>query len=252
MWPEAKCGNRGQRTRLQRRLWDNKKRKWLALIRVRFLVVGVDRDFSLRMAAARRLVLRDAAAGLYAQMYYWGQDVQHAEGNLLVRYGMTRVPKETPKGTSRYRQYWGGGWIELHGFCAGWYGPERGVVFDRARDRWLNWNQEQPPEPTSLGVSSGDGLTDDLLEKAVLLMEWAREYETWAQGWWGAAGRRSHHRAFLKLRPRRWWLPPDLALSWFRQWVEDPLQAPRPRKFLAAMENHRDKNAISLHLVRDG
>ena len=163
MWPEAKCGNRGQRTRLQRRLWDNKKRKWLALIRVRFLVVGVDRDFSLRMAAARRLVLRDAAAGLYAQMYYWGQDVQHAEGNLLVRYGMTRVPKETPKGTSRYRQYWGGGWIELHGFCAGWYGPERGVVFDRARDRWLNWNQEQPPEPTSLGVSSGDGLTDDLL-----------------------------------------------------------------------------------------
>ena len=91
--------------------WDNKKRKWLALILVRFLVVVVDRDFSLRMAAARRLLLRDAAAGLYAQMYYWGQDVKHAEGNLLVRYGMTRVPKQTPKGTSRYRQYWGGGWI---------------------------------------------------------------------------------------------------------------------------------------------
>jgi hypothetical protein len=183
-----------------------------------------------------RLALRDAAAGVYSQMYYWGRDVPHPDGNLLMAYGFTRIAKTGAKGTSRYRLPWNGGLVELHGFCAGWYpgGDEPGIVFHRPLNAWMLWRERQPPDPASLAEIFGRnrGKPHDipaLVEKAGQFMEWIWKYESWALKRWGLHERRAHHATYLKLRPRRWWLSPELSLKWMRRFADNPLRAPRPK-----------------------
>lgn len=213
---------------------------------------STDRRFPIPAEAGRgseakrlRVILGDAARGLYAQMYYWGVDVKHPEGNLLVAHGMTRIAKETAQGTSRYRQAWRGGMIELHGFCAGWYGPEGGIVFHRSRDTWLAWPGLEPPEPWCLDAARCERphavSSAEMLRRAAVLLEWVHGYESWAQRQWAGA-RERHHQAYLKLRPRRWWLPPAESLAWLRQCAAQPHQAPRPKRLLArTAENCRSR-----------
>lgn len=186
-------------------------------------------------AQRHRMLLRDAARGLYCQMYYWGLDVRHPGGSLLVARGLTRIPKTTARGTSRYRMPWQGGQIELHGFCAGWYGPEGGILFHRTHDTWLPWTDSEPPDPCSLNQprvrQSSPAITPvSMLERAAVLIRWIHEYEIWARTRWTLGERRRHHQAYLKLTPRRWWLPQDTALEWFRQFAADPHKALRPKE----------------------
>lgn len=182
-----------------------------------------------------RVVLRDAARALDCQMYFWGRDVEHPLGNLLVERGLTRIPKETAKGTSRYRQAWRGGVIELHGFCAGWYGPEGGILYHRRRDGWLAWPEADPPQPQALvrlEASAPRLESEALLRRVVVLLDWLHHDEARAQQQWSPAQRRQHHRDFLQLLPRRWWLPPESSQRWLHAFVADPLGVPRPRKYL--------------------
>ena len=65
-------------------------------------------------------LLRDLTAGLKQQMFFWGRDVVHPDGNLLVRQGFSKSPSAGLQGTSCYGLDWQGGRIELHGACAGW------------------------------------------------------------------------------------------------------------------------------------
>lgn len=37
-------------------------------------------------------LLRDLTAGLTQQMFFWGKDVVHPDGNLLVRQGFAKSP----------------------------------------------------------------------------------------------------------------------------------------------------------------
>ena len=69
-----------------------------------------------------RGLIRDLTDGLAQQMYLWGRDVRHPDGNALVRAGLQRIARidNDGEGTSLYRIEREGGWIELHGFCAGW------------------------------------------------------------------------------------------------------------------------------------
>lgn len=69
-----------------------------------------------------RGLIRDLTDGLAQQMYLWGRDVHHPDGNALLRSGMQRIARidNDGEGTSLYRIERGNGWIELHGFCAGW------------------------------------------------------------------------------------------------------------------------------------
>lgn len=170
-------------------------------------------------------------------MYYWGLDVKHADGNLLVRHGMERIARHTAHGTSRYRMPWQGGLIELHGFCAGWYGPDGGIIFHRSRNIWLAWPHAQPPDPQCLSDEAVMACrstipVQKMLQRAAVLTGWVHEYERRAQPLWGAKGRLRHYRAFLKLIPRRWWLPPALSLRWFQQFAANPFETPRPKSLL--------------------
>lgn len=189
-----------------------------------------------------RLTLRDAARAFYCQMYYWGRDVLHPDGNLLVRYGFTKIPRTTKEGTSRYQLDWQGGLLELHGFCAGWYAQDGrpGICFDRRHDAWRLWNSPVPPEPDAVQrgacrTSSASLLTTDpapVLELVSGFAGWLLHYETWARRQWGASARKEQHRDFVKLRSRRWWLPPEESLAWLQALANDPLNAPRPRSLL--------------------
>ncbi len=192
-----------------------------------------------RQPAVPAVLLRDASAAIYCQMYYWGRDVLHQSGNLLTAYGFTRLPKLTQKGTSRYRFSWDGGMIELHGFCAGWYpgGGEAGIVFHRSRSAWKLWREDQPPDPPLLeaildGKHCPAGDKQELVQKSARLLSWICNYEAWALGQWGIRERHAHYAAYQKLRPRRWWLKPELSLKWIGQFATDPFSAPRPKSLL--------------------
>lgn len=188
---------------------------------------------------AAGVALRDAAACLYSQMYYWGRDVLHPGGNLLVAYGFTRVARTTPGGTSRYRLPWGGGTIDLHGLRAGWHPPAGdgpGIVFQRARHGWGLWREESPDstamEESSAGAPCLAHERPLMLARAARFMGWVREYETWALDRWGPRERTAHHASYLRLRPRRWWLPPGLSLTWMGGFADHPQSVRRPGTFM--------------------
>ncbi len=186
------------------------------------------------------LALRDAARAAYCQMYYWGRDVMHPDGNLLERYGFQRVPKTAREGASRYRVLWRKGLLELYGFCAGWYpdgGP--GICFDRQHEAWRLWLPEDPPSPAAL-LDGRNVLTDFgddpgmLLDRSALFVGWMARYERWALAQWGLKARRQHHRDFTALLSRRRWLPPGTSLDWMESYAGNPLHTPRPRQMTAS------------------
>ena len=63
-------------------------------------------------------------------VFFWGRDVVHPDGNLLVRQGFSKSPSAGLQGTSCYGLDWQGGRIELHGACAGWYPRDGGEGFN--------------------------------------------------------------------------------------------------------------------------
>jgi hypothetical protein len=52
-----------------------------------------------------RGLIRDLTDGLAQQMFFWGRDVAHPDGNGLVRAGLQRIARVESggEGTSRYR-----------------------------------------------------------------------------------------------------------------------------------------------------
>ena len=186
----------------------------------------------------QRITLRDAARAFYCQMYYWGRDVMHPGGNLLVRYGFEKIPRTTKDGTSRYRLGWETGLLELHGFCAGWYATEGpGICFDRKHDTWRRWDHPIPPEPAAMQAGHIRSISgpEDLTVVAGLsskFSRWLIDYEIWAMEQWGSGARRGHYRDFVKLRHSRWWLPPGPSLKWLTDYATDPASVSRPKSYL--------------------
>jgi len=41
----------------------------------------------------RRSLVRDACGCLHQQMFFWGCDARHPDGNLLIRHGLTRIAR---------------------------------------------------------------------------------------------------------------------------------------------------------------
>ena len=71
-----------------------------------------------------------------------------------------------------------------------------------------------------------------LAEKSAHFFRWLLQYEVWALRQWGLTARREQHRDFVKLRSRRWWLPPDLSLNWLAAYTKDPALVPRAKSYL--------------------
>jgi hypothetical protein len=179
-------------------------------------------------------LMRDFTDALAQQMYFWGRDVIHPSGNLLVAHGFERRKSEGLEGTSCYRKDLAEGYIELHGACAGWYPDEPGepgFLYIRTRRRCYLYEGEEPPAP---GFYSDDLLRStpgpDLVERSQRFLAWWLGYEAWIATVTGPAYRGACHRAFKKLPKSTPWLPPAEGMRWLKQYAEDPTRAGRARR----------------------
>jgi len=183
-----------------------------------------------------RGLIRDLTDGLAQQMFFWGRDVAHPEGNGLVRAGLQRIARvETGgEGTSRYRIEREDGWIELHGFCAGWrpHDPSLvGMLFVRRCHRIFLARGEMTPGRYDMQRLRG-GTVDEMLAACGPFLRWWIDYEDWARIEFGSAWREAARRDYSKLRGVRAWLAPDQARTWLDAFTKDPRTTKRPREIL--------------------
>jgi hypothetical protein len=181
------------------------------------------------MHSPRLGLLRDAARGLAQQMVWWGYDVRHPDGNLLVVHGMSRNPSPGLAGTSCYRCGWENGWIELHGAVASWTAADAtcGVIYARDRGRLELWTGDEPPVP---GREFGShGTAEERWQAALPMIRWIGDYEARVRSRTGTAWRDGCWRAIRRLPKGKPWLPPAAALDWWRQAssTRAPLRAER-------------------------
>ncbi len=184
--------------------------------------------------ASSSILLRDFTNALAQQMFFWGRDVIHPSGNLLIAHGFERRKSEGLDGTSCYRRSVDSGMIELHGACAGWYSDhpdEPGFLYIRTRRRCYLYDGIEPPAPGRyreelLRTKPGA----DLVEKSRRFLAWWLDYEGWITEVTGSAYRTSCYRTFAKLPKSTPWMAPSAGLDWLRSYLRDPSEAGRPRR----------------------
>lgn len=182
-----------------------------------------------------RSLTRDFTDALGQQMFYWGRDVIHPSGNLLCAHGFEKRASEGLAGTSCYRRPLdGGGFVELHGACVGWYSGDEGTpsfLFVRNRHRCFRYDSGEAPIP---GIYPRDWLHPGPPKALYLLsrrfLDWWLDYEEWIAKVTGPEYRSSCHRAFGKLPKSKPWLPPAEALAWIRHYGDNPTDLQRARK----------------------
>lgn len=185
---------------------------------------------------------RDFGQGLYLQMYYWGRDVIHPSGNLLMQYGFKKIAKEGLHGTSRYQLEWEGGIIELHGYCAGWYRPDgAGFIYIRQRRTLQICHETSPVKPGSYELAeihSPRGIAEwhSLAETVSSFTRWLLDYEKWITKRQGSAYREGIFYEYRRLPISTWWLPPHDARRWMETFSANPSEVPRARKFTATLQ----------------
>ncbi len=195
-----------------------------------------------------RALISDAAGFLRQQMYFWGCDVRHAEGNLLLRYGMLRIerPAHQTEGSSRYRMPWREGVFELHGFCAGWYpqrAGERGVLFIRGKERLFECSAGVPLTPGHYEeerYSLAD--RDAMLALCRPMFEWVLAYEAWVEEVTVPGYRERCFNAFCALKNGTPWLPPQEALAWIGSFLDAPEKTPRVKRWKIGTGSGRFKD----------
>lgn len=140
------------------------------------------------MPASRlRALPRDYTDLLGQQMFFWGRDVIHPRGNLLCENGFEKRKSEGLEGTSCYRKHLEeGGFIELHGACAGFYDPENsaktGFLYIRNRSRCFLFSADEPPAPGFYSPDTlGYGPALDLYNASLRFLDWWLEYENWIE-----------------------------------------------------------------------
>ena len=185
-----------------------------------------------------RGLIRDAADCLTQEMYFLGCDVVHPSGNLLLRYGMTRIPRAVQhgEGSSRYRMPWMGGTIELHSFCVGWYpedGTANGVVFVRGREAFFNCSGAEPITP---GLYEKERIQsigrDEMLHRCTPLLSWVAAYERWVPMFAPEGYRAYCWNKLASLRLGKPWLPPDDVQEWILNFIKSPETTLRAKKLL--------------------
>ncbi len=179
-----------------------------------------------------RGLIRDLTDGLAQQMFFWGRDVAHPDGNGLIRAGLQRIARvETGgEGTSRYRIEREHGWIELHGFCAGWrpHDPAvTGILFVRRCHRIFLAKGEMIPGRYDMKRLRG-GAVDEILEACGPFLRWWSDYEDLAKGEFGTPWRQAGWRNYRKLPGARSWLPPGEIANWLRTLADNPGAVRRP------------------------
>lgn len=206
---------------------------------VAFSAMHVFHHTSMNIPVSRlRSLVRDVSRGLGQQMFFWGCDVRHPGGNLLTRAGMERIARRERggEGSSRYRIEWGGGTVELHSYCCGWYGavpPYDGAIFIRRLERVVASVGPIPPTP---GVYESERMAasgaDQLLRSVRPLVRWVVDYEDRLGELAGEQYRRECWRRARSGAGARPWLAPRAARDWFRSFLDDPCRTRRPREII--------------------
>lgn len=199
------------------------------------------KSFSIKPPSAHassrsRSFLRDVACGIGQQMFFWGCDVRHPKGNLLVALGMERLARECAhgEGSSRYRMPWKGGLIELHSFCVGWYpsaSENKGAIFIRGQERLLSCQSEMPLTPGRYENErfSRDS-SDELLITIRPLLAWIVEYEEQIENIAGPEYRPQCWKRYLSKIGARPWLSPAQSMEWYRNFLDTPEKVQRPKE----------------------
>ncbi len=196
-----------------------------------------------------RSLLRDAARGLGQQMFFWGCDARHREGNLMTRAGMKRIARNERggEGSSRYRMEWEGGRVEIHSFCAGWYGGRgregEGVIFIRGQERIFSCAGGQPLTPGRYerGRMTGESV-DEVIRLARPFLGWVLEYERRVRQLAGESYREECRELYGRKVHGRAWLPPAMAERWYRSFLQMPERTGRPRDMMAERVVPAEKN----------
>ena len=193
----------------------------------------------------RRSLVRDACGCLHQQMFFWGCDARHPDGNLLIRHGLTRIARceSGGEGSSRYRMDWRGGTVELHSFCAGWFPASGdGVLFIRHRERLHRCSGGEPIRPGHYDSERVGGATnDEMLLTSLPLLEWVVGYEKWIAAQTRPGYRQRSWKRQLSQMGSRPWLPPEEAVSWLIKFLADPTSTPRARDALRRPSIFRPK-----------
>lgn len=180
----------------------------------------------------RKALLRDLAVGMHQQMFFWGRDVVHPDGNLFLERGFEKSSCDQLPGSSLYRLAWQGGGIELHGSQAGWFGPEGGFVYLRTHGRCYHWAHATPPIPGASEREALDARDPDILFRFVApFLDWWIDHENQVIDRHGLAYRTACFRHFGRLPKSRSWLSPADGLRWIRQLRDEPDRVPRARRF---------------------
>lgn len=177
--------------------------------------------------ASQRGLLNDFTRALGQQMFYWGRDVLTG-GNLLLAAGFEKRPSLGLQGTSCYRLPWRGGFIELHGACAGWYpaedgGDALGFLFVRAERRCYAHRLAEAVVPGRYdyqALRASGGALAEVMEGARCFAMWLHGYESWVERRRGAEYRVQCREMLSKLEAGRVWLPPGLAQGWLRGFAQ--------------------------------
>ena len=183
-------------------------------------------------------LFRDLAVGLGQQMFFWGKDVVHPEGNLFVRTGFEKDSEAGNQGASCYRLPWQGGSIELHGSFAGWLGSGGGFFFVRPLGRCVRWLDSTPPVPDQWPREHYASKADETLySPARPCLNWWLDHEAEVTRLTGSDYREACFQHYKKLPRSRAWLSPDLAIRWVTGLRDDPEDLPRARRFAEKMNS---------------
>jgi len=179
--------------------------------------------------------LNDFVRGLSQQMFYWGRDVMK-DDNLLLEFGFQKRPSTGLQGTSCYRAAWRGGWIELHGACAGWYadpadpeeaGHASGFLFIRVDQRCHVHRLQEAVVPGRYPYKALIRSRLQVLTQAQFFADWLLEYESWVRLRAGEVHRWECFKQYKSLPKSKAWLAPDRDLNWLRGFAAGDGQLPR-------------------------
>ncbi len=145
------------------------------------------------------------------QLWCLGRDIEFPEGNLLLRYGMEKIPPPAGwKAVSLYRQSLSAGVsVLLRGFGLLVACERQGIIFvPRESFRMVHWPaplltrlpwraEDLPPFPTNRPASSHDS-REPGLHLTRRLLHWLADYETWIQHTVGVAYREQSFQAWHK------------------------------------------------------
>lgn len=174
--------------------------------------------------------LRELANGLQQFMFFWGQDILHPAGNIMVQEGFSRRPSTGLKGTSCYHRPWQGGALELYGSCAGWYGKDGGFTFIRPQKRCVIWDSgEETPIP---GVWQPECIKkctrEELHQAAQPFLDWLLSYEENILEFYGEAYRVNVYQRYCNVSHSKPWKEPTDAIQWFKGFRDSPEELSTP------------------------